>query len=71
MVAAPVVRRKLAATATAGVLRTCAAEAEQSAPVIISGEVIIWIPTGAGQYTPEVRAKGSPRVSKRRSRIDR
>ena len=34
-----------------------AAEAEQSAPVVISGEVIIWIPTGAGQYTPEVRAR--------------
>ena len=25
---------------------------------MISGEPIIWIPTGAGQYTPEVRADG-------------
>lgn len=32
------------------------AEAEESAPVTISGEVIIWIPTGVGQYTPERRA---------------
>ena len=35
-----------------------AAEAEKSAPVLISGEVVIWIPTGAGQYTPAVRAAG-------------
>ena len=34
-----------------------AAEAEQPAPVMIGGEAIIWIPTGAGQYTPEVRAE--------------
>ena len=33
-----------------------AAEAEESAPVTISGEVIIWIPTGAGEYTPARRA---------------
>jgi small-conductance mechanosensitive channel len=33
-----------------------AVEAEESAPVTLSGEVIIWIPTGAGQYTPERRA---------------
>ena len=34
-----------------------AAEAEQSAPVAIGGKVIIWIPTGAGQYTPQRRAE--------------
>lgn len=33
-----------------------AAEAEQAAPVVVGGETIIWIPTGAGQYTPQVRA---------------
>ena len=36
-----------------------AVEAEASAPVTLSGEVIIWIPTGAGQYTPERRALSS------------
>lgn len=35
-----------------------AAEAEKAAPVLISGEPVIWIPTGAGQYTPAVRAAG-------------
>jgi small-conductance mechanosensitive channel len=35
-----------------------AAEAEKGAPVLISGEPVIWIPTGAGQYTPAVRAAG-------------
>jgi len=34
------------------------AEAEKPAPVLISGEAVIWIPTGAGQYTPAVRAAG-------------
>jgi len=34
-----------------------AAEAEESAPVAIGGKVIIWIPTGAGQYTPQRRAE--------------
>jgi len=35
-----------------------AAEAEKPSPVLISGEPVIWIPTGAGQYTPAVRAAG-------------
>ena len=38
-----------------------AAEAEQPAPVMIGGEAIIWIPTGAGQYTPALRAEGISR----------
>ena len=33
------------------------AEADAAAPVRISGETILWIPTGAGQYTPQVRAE--------------
>jgi small-conductance mechanosensitive channel len=33
-----------------------AAESEQAAPVVVGGETIIWIPTGVGQYTPQVRA---------------
>ena len=33
-----------------------AAEAEEAAAVMISGEAVIWIPTGAGQYTPAIRA---------------
>ena len=37
-------------------LQDLAAEAEQPAPVLIGGEPIIWIPTGAGQYTTQVRA---------------
>ena len=34
-----------------------AAEADEAAPVTISGETILWIPAGAGQYTPQVRAE--------------
>ena len=32
------------------------AETEEPAPVMIGGEPIIWIPVGAGRYTPAVRA---------------
>ena len=34
-----------------------AEEADEAAPVTISGETILWIPAGAGQYTPQVRAE--------------
>jgi small-conductance mechanosensitive channel len=33
-----------------------AAEVEEPAPVVIGGEAIIWIPVGAGHYTPAIRA---------------
>jgi small-conductance mechanosensitive channel len=32
------------------------AEAEVPAPVLVGGEPIVWVPTGAGSYTPELRA---------------
>jgi small-conductance mechanosensitive channel len=32
------------------------AEAEQPAAVLIGGEPVIWVPTGVGQYTTDVRA---------------
>jgi small-conductance mechanosensitive channel len=54
-VASPALARQTPAPAAEQEL---AAEAEKPAPVLISGEVIIWIPTGAGQYTPAVRAAG-------------
>jgi small-conductance mechanosensitive channel len=56
LVVSPVAAQTPATPTTAD--QPLAAEAEQPAPVLISGEVIIWIPTGAGQYTPAVRAAG-------------
>ena len=53
----PAVAAQLPAPEARGsVAQDLQAEAEEPAPVLVGGEPIVWVPTGAGSYTTEVRA---------------